>query len=164
MKARTNPCWGLAAVLAALLLDQVSKSAAHQWVARHGSLLLLPVLDITSGFNTGVAFGMATDTGQPVLILVAAGIVAWLGFFLVKAESRVQSVGAGAIIGGALGNIADRFRFGTVRDFIDFHVGGWHWPTFNLADTSIFVGLALLVLPGVAGAMTRRTGRRGALR
>ncbi len=149
MKTCINASWASTAIVAGLILDQASKSAAHQWVASHGPLSVLPVLDVTAGFNTGVAFGLATRAGQPILVIVAAVIVAWLAVLVVKADSRIEALGAGAIIGGALGNVVDRVRFGGVRDFIDVHVGGWHWPTFNLADTLIFIGVVLLIVPGV---------------
>jgi signal peptidase II len=53
------------------------------------------------------------------------------------------------VIGGAVGNVIDRFRFGAVADFFDFHVAGWHYPAFNIADCGITVGIALLVIDGV---------------
>lgn len=149
--------WGLAAMLAVLILDQASKSAAHPWLAIHGPVPLFPFLNLAAASNTGIAFGLGTGAGQPLLILVAATVITWLAVMLMKSDSSVEAVGLGAIIGGALGNAADRLRLGAVRDFIDFHLGGWHWPTFNLADTFIFVGVALLVVPGVASAMTRRS-------
>ena len=64
-------------------------------------------------------------------------------------------MGLGAIVGGAFGNVADRLRLGAVVDFLDFHVGGHHWPAFNFADTAIVSGVALLVLSfGRASAST----------
>lgn len=160
MKMSTKASLGSTAIIAGLTLDQVSKSAAHQWVASHGPLSVLPVLDVTAGFNTGVAFGLATRAGQPLLMVVAAVIVAWLAVLVVKADSRIEALGAGAIIGGALGNVVDRLRFGGVRDFIDVHVGGWHWPAFNLADTLIFIGIVLLFVPGVFPRTLRRATPR----
>lgn len=162
MKTGIGISWGLAAIVAVLALDQASKSAAHQWVASHGPLSLLPVLGVTAGSNTGIAFGMATGAGQPLLITVSAVIVAWLAVILVNADSRAEAIGAGAIIGGALGNVTDRVWLGAVRDFIDFHVGDWHWPTFNLADTFIFLGVSLLVAPSIAAPITGRTRARSA--
>jgi signal peptidase II len=83
-------------------------------------------------------------------ILVSAGLIYWLS----RVENRLIALGIGFIAGGALGNVIDRFRFGAVFDFLDFYLttgGGreWHWPAFNLADSSIFVGVALLLFDGL---------------
>jgi signal peptidase II len=69
-----------------------------------------------------------------------------LGVWLYKAETRVTALALGLIIGGALGNVIDRVQFGAVVDFLDFHMMGYHWPAFNVADSGICIGAAMLIL------------------
>jgi len=72
--------------------------------------------------------------------------------WLRKAEQPLLRVALGLVIGGAIGNMIDRMAYGAVADFFDFHLGGWHWPAFNIADSGIVVGVALLFLDGLFGA------------
>ena len=102
--------------------------------------------------NQGVTFGLfkaGGGWGPLLLVAVAVAIVAALGVWLRRAESRLVAVSLGAIAGGALGNVLDRLRFGWVVDFIHFHVGGWSWYVFNVADAAIVCGVAALVLEGL---------------
>lgn len=112
------------------------------------------VIEITDFFNlvlawnTGISFGLF-DSDSPfnvwTLSALALLIVACLIYWLLRAERRIIAVSLGLIIGGALGNVADRLRIGAVVDFLDFHAMGWHWPAFNVADSSITVGAAILI-------------------
>jgi lipoprotein signal peptidase len=81
--------------------------------------------------------------------LVAAAIVVVLIYWLSRVESSLLAVAIGLVIGGAIGNVIDRLRFGAVVDFLDFHVGSWHWPAFNIADSAICVGVAVMLLDGL---------------
>ena len=74
-------------------------------------------------------------------LTVSIGLLIWLG----RLTHRLPGYAVGFIVGGAVGNVIDRLRFGAVFDFIDFYVGDWHWPAFNLADSAIFVGVVLLL-------------------
>jgi signal peptidase II len=89
---------------------------------------------------------------MPVLLtglaLVVSGALTW---WLRKADSRLMVVALGLVIGGALGNAIDRALYGAVMDFVDIHVAGWHWPAFNVADSAITVGAALLVWDALFG-------------
>ena len=139
-----------------LAADQVSK-----WWIRdglrlpdRGPVVLLPVLDFHWTENRGVTFGLLNGTGTPRLLLaaVALAVVALLGVWLWRAESRLVAVALGAIAGGAIGNVIDRLRFGWVVDFIDVHAGNWHWYVFNLADAAIVCGVAALAWDGLRPA------------
>ncbi|HEY1933439.1 MAG TPA: signal peptidase II [Acetobacteraceae bacterium] len=142
---------GVVAGLLVLAADQASKA----WVL-HGldlpalrQVVLLPVLNLTMVWNRGVTFGLLTGTGPWnafILAGVALAVVIALGIWLHRSETRVAAIALGAIAGGALGNIIDRLRFGAVVDFIDAHVGDWHWYVFNVADAAIVCGVAALVL------------------
>jgi signal peptidase II len=153
---------GLGLAGAVILLDQATKA----WMM---GLLLAPprALELTGFFtlvpvwNRGVSFGiLATHDGSTawllggVALVVAAGLVGWLS----RVERVLLALSLGLVIGGALGNVIDRGRFAAVFDFLDFHVAGWHWPAFNLADSAITVGVGLLLLDGLLGAPARARG------
>ena len=105
-------------------------------------------------WNYGISFGMLAHPGTYVpwflkgVALVISGVVAWLAY---KSAYRWEQVAYGLIIGGALGNVIDRVRFGAVADFFYFHIGEHYWPAFNIADAAIFCGVALLVVLSFGG-------------
>ncbi len=113
--------------------------------------IVLPtaVLTLTFVRNRGVTFGLLNGYGTwsyLVLAAVALAVVAALSVWLRRAESSLVAASLGAIAGGAIGNVIDRLRFGSVVDFIDAHLGDWHWYVFNVADAAIVCGVAVLVL------------------
>lgn len=135
---------GLCAI-AAFGIDQASKALALNTPALERGIEILPFLNFVRVLNDGVSFGML---GGLVpwwgLVVLAAGIVTWLLIWLWRTQDRLTGVAIGLVIGGALGNILDRVRYQAVPDFLDFHLGQYHWPSFNLADVAIFCGAALL--------------------
>jgi signal peptidase II len=141
------------AVLIALLIiiaDQVTKWWIMDVVMEPPRIIpIMPSLNIVMAWNTGVSFSMLNDTGPMLLsslaILVSLGLLVWL----MRLPDRVPAYGIALVIGGAIGNVIDRFRFGAVFDFIDFYVGEWHWPAFNLADTAITLGVVCLLFDGL---------------
>lgn len=142
---------GLIAAVLVLLADQASKwellSLIHS--PRYDQIELGPVLNLTLVKNTGVTFGLLTgfgEWGHLLLAGLAICVVAALGIWLRRAETRLAAIALGAIGGGAIGNVIDRLRFGWVVDFIDAHLGDWHWYVFNLADAAIVCGVAALVI------------------
>ena len=145
---------GLVALAVVFAADQASKT----WILdglhlpELGRVDLLGWLSLTFVQNQGVTFGLFKADGAwgaLLLVAVAIAIVAALGVWLRRAESRLVAVSLGAIAGGALGNVLDRLRFGWVVDFIHLHVGGWSWYVFNVADAAIVCGVAALVLEGL---------------
>lgn len=153
---------GLMTAPIAAAIDQGSKAWALDalWPPYSEGIVLLPVLNLRLGFNTGVTFGMFAESAAGavwLLVGIKLAVVAWLLHWLWRAASRIEAVAIGLIIGGALGNILDRLRIGAVTDFIDAHYGGWHWPTFNLADVAIVCGVTLLVLFGLRAAAPQAT-------
>lgn len=135
-----------------LLLDLISK----WWIVDHVMappkvIPLTPFFNIVMVWNRGVSFGLfnSSATGQWVLIALAVVLIVVLLVWLSRAENRLVATALGLIIGGAVGNVIDRVRFGAVADFLDFYWGGWHWPAFNVADSAIAVGAALLILDSV---------------
>jgi signal peptidase II len=113
------------------------------------AIAVAPFFNIVLVFNRGVSFGMfGTAPGWMPWLLTAfaLAIAAGLGVWLRRVRGRWLGVALGLIIGGALGNVIDRLRFGAVVDFLDFHAAGYHWPAFNVADSGITVGVAVLLL------------------
>jgi len=143
-------------VLAAVVIvaDQLAKWAVLQhFPAGPRSEPLAPFFNLVLVFNKGAAFSLLSQAPgwqTPLLTafaLVAAAVVSFL--ILKNSKQRVLCVALAAILGGALGNVIDRLRFGAVVDFLDFHALGWHFPAFNVADSAISVGAALLILDGL---------------
>jgi signal peptidase II len=107
-------------------------------------------VDLTLVMNPGLAFGLLGGVPEPwrwtvaVLSLVALAVLARVALRVLPTGGWKGVVAVGFIFGGALGNLVDRARFGAVVDFVDVHVQGYHWPAFNVADSAITVGVALL--------------------
>lgn len=140
--------WGLAVVV--LVFDQISK----WWILRlfmdagRNFFEITPFFNIVLAWNKGISFGMfgqSGDHGPTILIVLTLIISAVLAVWLMRAETRWTAAGLGLIVGGAIGNVIDRFRFGAVTDFLDVHVLGYHWPAFNVADSAIVIGAVALI-------------------
>lgn len=104
-------------------------------------------LNLTLGFNHGMAFGMLNnpETSRWLVIVLTGAITIALLVWMAREKSRLGCIALGFIVGGALGNLIDRIRHGRVTDFLDVYVGSYHWPTFNMADVAIFCGVACLL-------------------
>jgi signal peptidase II len=147
---------GLGLALAVFASDQATKWAVKRITLDEGvrSITILPFFDIVAAWNYGVSFGMFNDGDAGdrwVFIGIAAAIVTMLLVWLRRAENTLVATGLGLVIGGAIGNVADRLFFGAVFDFLLFHAYGWHWPAFNVADSTIFIGVALLIADSLFG-------------
>ncbi len=99
-------------------------------------------------WNRGVSFGVLGGGALPpwLLALVAACVAVGMAVWLARVGEPWLAAAIGLIIGGAVGNIVDRLTLGAVTDFLDFHLGGYHWPAFNLADAAITIGVAALII------------------
>lgn len=136
--------------LVVFALDQWSKFEAVHYLAR-ASVRMDEYVNLTLVYNRGAAFGFLSQEGgwqNAFFVVVALAIVAGIGWFLRRAtrHDRLLVIALMFVLGGAIGNLADRLRLGRVVDFIDFHIGSWHWYTFNLADSAITLGAVLLAL------------------
>jgi signal peptidase II len=148
---------GLIVIVAIVVADQASKAIIKSILEQHPfGVPVLPVFSLVEAWNPGVSFSMLRFLPPEALsgfaILVSLGLIYWL----TRVENRVIALGIGCIAGGALGNVIDRLTTEkkAVFDFLDFYIragGGqeYHWPAFNLADSSIFVGVALLLFDGL---------------
>lgn len=158
MRCSIRPGLILAAVI--IVLDQLSKWAVVEHLMRPEGVAdtpfyspvhieILPVFDLVMAWNRGVSFGILNNAGawnavilSVLSVAISAGLLVWMR----KSTSMLVTLALGGIIGGALGNVVDRVRWGAVADFLDVHVMGYHWPAFNVADSAITVGAVLLVL------------------
>jgi len=141
-----------------LILDQVSKTLVKILMHYGESIPVVPpVFYLTYTLNPGAAFGLLayrTPLFIAVTVLLTAGVL--LGYKRLPRERRLLHYGLGLILGGALGNLADRLRYGFVVDFLDFRV----WPVFNLADTAIVAGACLLIWELLKGDDLKNDGKK----
>jgi signal peptidase II len=149
---------GLAVAAIVVFLDQLSKAAVlgHFAAGTYDGERLTSFFNLVLVYNRGVSFGLfnagagsGTAANALLFSLAAALIVAALIYWLRRVTSPLLAVAIGLIIGGAIGNVIDRIRLGAVVDFLDFHIGAWHWPAFNLADSAICIGVAAMLLDGL---------------
>lgn len=144
--------YGLLVAVGILVADQISKVFFLDLMQQNpGGIVVTPFFNLVMVWNTGVSFGMFSEDSASrswTLIAVSFAVMIWLGWWLWRAHSALVAVALGMIIGGAIGNVIDRYRFGAVFDFLDFHAFGWHWPAFNVADSGIVIGVLLLLADG----------------
>ena len=154
-------------IFAALLL--IADQASKFWILEILELPTLrnvPVLefgpfglDLTMVWNRGVTFGLFSGGGAWNHLILAGLALVVSGFllrWLSRSETRLVTYALGAVIGGAIGNVIDRVRFGAVVDFVDVHAWGWHWYVFNVADAEIVCGVLALVVDALIRPETKR--------
>ncbi|HEX8987132.1 MAG TPA: signal peptidase II [Rhodocyclaceae bacterium] len=142
------PLWlGLAG--AVIALDQVSKAWIVTVFRLHEALPVTSFFDLVFVFNPGAAFSFLRDAGgwqKWLFVALAFGISVWLIVTIRHhARERLMPAALSLILGGALGNVIDRLRYDAVVDFLDFHWAGMHFPAFNVADSAITLGVALML-------------------
>jgi signal peptidase II len=155
MAGARSVAWGWLVIVIVLVLiaDQAAKHAIERYTTMDYFHVVIPgLLNLIHTHNPGVAFSMFANAHSPVvrflLVLFSVGVIVFL-FWLLAAEragGKMGQVGMALIIGGAVGNVLDRLTRRGVTDFIDLHVGSYHWPTFNVADSAIVAGAALVLL------------------
>lgn len=152
--------FGLGVALIIVVLDQITKWLVLGTFETGQGLTVTPFFNLVLVWNRGVSFGMFNSGGafapwllSGLALAVVVGLTAWLR----STEQRLTAFGLGLVIGGALGNVVDRVRFGAVVDFLDFHLAGYHWPAFNVADAGICVGAALMVADGLLARQSQPT-------
>jgi signal peptidase II len=141
-----------AASAAIVLVDQITKQIVLSSFGPGERRAVTEFFNLVLVFNKGAAFSFLADAGgwqTPLLVAFALGAAIIVSVLLARSpERRMFCAGLALILGGAVGNVIDRLRFGYVVDFVDLHAGGWHWPAFNVADSAITLGAALLILEG----------------
>jgi signal peptidase II len=127
---------------AVVALDQGAKALVNSRIARGDHIDLLPFLSLSNTRNDGVAFGLAGNASPVLIAVTVLAVIGLLAFLAFQVRGPGIWIAGGLLVGGALGNLADRVRDGAVTDFIDLPA----WPTFNLADMAIVAGVVVLLL------------------
>jgi signal peptidase II len=139
--------------LSTVALDQISKVQIMQTMRLHESIpVVSEFFSLTYIRNPGAAFGLLASSSQTFRLIFfgltsvfALGLLGMI-FFRLRQDDWIGQLSIAGILGGAIGNLLDRVRFGEVIDFLDFYVNGYHWPAFNVADAAISVGVFFLIL------------------
>ena len=150
MNTNRNKWWSWLAVSAAVIvIDQLTKQWVSQSLEFHQVVPMAPYFNLVLAHNAGAAFSFLAGAGgwQRGFFVGIALIAAVAIVHLLRKHhgQKIFSLALVLILGGALGNLIDRVRFGYVVDFLDFYVQSWHWPAFNVADMAITGGAALLI-------------------
>ena len=135
-----------------LATDLASKAAMYSALIKAGGVIeVLSFFDLRLGYNRGVSFGLLSSQSDWMpwaLAVFAFAVSTYLSVRLWRARTKTEAIWIGLIIGGALANATDRLVDGAVTDFLDVHINGYHWPTFNLADVAIVIGVAIVIFDG----------------
>jgi signal peptidase II len=148
---------GIGAAAVIIGLDQFSKHLVLKGFdgapcSPQSGVRVTEFFDLVLTCNRGMSFGLfnsGAGLSVPLFTIAAAAIVAILIFWLSRVRSEILATAIGLIVGGAVGNVIDRVRLGGVVDFLYFHLGSWYWPAFNLADSAICIGVAMMLLEGL---------------
>lgn len=134
-------------VIAIVIIDQATKYLISTFMSPLDSIEIFPFLHIINIRNTGAAFGMFRDLSSSFFIIVSLVAIVFVISLIVR---NVYSLtGLSLILGGAIGNLIDRLLNGKVVDFIDFSIGSFHWPAFNVADSALTVGIAIIIIKSI---------------
>ncbi|TKI08715.1 signal peptidase II [Martelella alba] len=152
--------------VAVLIVDLGTKQWIMQHFMLHETVAVMPFINLFYAQNYGAAFSFLADKGgwqRWLFALIALGIALALLWMMYRADyrQRLSNCAYALILGGAIGNLSDRLVHGVVIDFIDFYVNDWHWPTFNVADSAICIGAALIVLDGFLRPSDKTARQKG---
>jgi len=149
--ARTRQWYWLLISVLVIALDQWTKYLVSHALNVYDQVAVFSFFNLTLAHNPGIAFSLL-DSGRSgvrwgltvIAAVVSIGLILWI--LRLPRKDAATALSLSLILGGALGNVIDRLRYGHVVDFLDFHIGEWHWPAFNVADSSITVGAVILVV------------------
>ena len=137
-----------------VVIDQLTKYVASVSLELHQPIAVMPMLNWTLMHNPGAAFSFLHDAGgwqrwffSVIAITVSVVIILWIK--KLERHEKWQAIALALILGGAIGNVIDRVWLGYVVDFIDVYYQHWHWPAFNIADSAIFIGVAMIITDGI---------------
>lgn len=132
-----------------ILLDQLTKGIILHYFAFGEVLTVFPCFNLLLTYNKGVSFSFLTSDSpympwilSAFALIICAFIVAWMR----QEKDKFTRIGFALVLGGAVGNVIDRVRLGAVVDFLDFYIGAYHWPAFNIADSAICIGVFLILI------------------
>ena len=145
-----------------LIVDQVTKQIVVALFEYRETVAVMPFFNFTYARNPGAAFSFLADQGgwqRWFFTIIAGSVSALLVYWMAKTpkKDKMIAIAFALILSGALGNLIDRLMFGYVIDFLDFYVGNKHWPAFNIADSAIFIGAALMILDAIKGDKKEQT-------
>ena len=146
-----------------ILLDQLSKWVVLKSIGFGETIYVAPFWNWVLAFNPGAAFSFLAD--QPgwqrwFFTVLALGVSGWMAIMLRQhPQQKLLSLALALVMGGALGNVIDRIRFGAVVDFIQWHAAGYYWPAFNVADSAITIGAVLLVIEQLTATKKKEISR-----
>ncbi len=135
-----------------IILDVITKAIIVNKVAHHEIINVLPFINIVHIENRGAAFGLFAGLGNVFFIIVSIIAILFILYYLKTVQKRMEIISLSLVLGGAVGNLIDRIRAGEVTDFIDFYVNNWHWPSFNVADSALTVGIILFLWANIFGS------------
>jgi len=143
------PWWLLAAAIT--VLDQITKVIADTQLLLHKAVPVVPFFNLTLMYNEGAAFSFLADEAgwqRWFFIVLSSAVSIALAVWLtrIKPQEKWLAIGLSLVLGGAIGNLIDRIVYGHVVDFIQVYYQQWYWPTFNVADSAISVGAAVLII------------------
>jgi signal peptidase II len=134
--------------LLTLLIDQITKYLILKKIELNQVVSFCPFFNLVSVRNRGVSFSFLSGDSplmpwilSGMALIICIGLVIWLE----KEKCRWTRIGLSLVLGGAIGNVIDRIRFGAVIDFLDFYIGKYHWPAFNMADSAICLGVFIIL-------------------
>jgi signal peptidase II len=142
--------------LAVIGLDQFTKQLVESVFSLYESVAVMPFINLTLVYNRGAAFSFLSDQGGWqrwffVVLAIAVTIVLISWMRRLSRHERLVAIALSLIIGGAVGNLIDRIIYGHVIDFVDLYYGQYHWPAFNVADSAIVLGVALMLFDLIFG-------------
>ncbi|WP_068545763.1 signal peptidase II [Thalassotalea crassostreae] len=148
------------------ILDQVTKQAVVALMDYREVIPVMPFFNLTHVYNPGAAFSFLADQGgwqRWFFTAIAAGVSVALVVWLAKTPKKdtLISISFALILSGAMGNLIDRMMYGYVIDFLDFYVGNKHWPAFNVADSAIFIGAALMIIDAFKNDKNKESEKTG---
>jgi len=133
----------------AILLDQWSKLEILKFFIGKeiSEVEITNLFNLVLVHNQGISFGILANHNQPVILIFISVVISLILFiWLFRTKEKIVIFATPLIIGGAIGNVIDRVKYGAVIDFLDFHIGNLHWPAFNFADSFVFIGVCLLLI------------------
>jgi len=130
--------------LSVIALDQITKYMIVTSFNTYNSIEIFPFLNIVNVRNTGAAFGMFRSLGSGFFIIISLAAIIFIVNLIMR--NAYNFIGLSLILGGAVGNLIDRLIYGKVVDFIDFSLGNFHWPAFNVADSSLTIGIGIILI------------------
>lgn len=152
----------------AIVLDQASKLVVDNSMRLYESIPLMPYFNLTYVHNTGAAFSFLSEAGgwqrwffAALALVISIALSIWLA--RLQKNETLLALALSLVLGGAIGNLIDRLAYGYVIDFLDVYYNSWHWPAFNIADSAITLGVALMLAESIGFGSPQKTRGRSQL-